>query len=309
MRAWLVAAARGRGGFGGGSGPLIATAHWTKRAALLLLALAIGFTVFLTVGAAPASAKGGRQTLIYDQFTLDPGQSRDMNGREPDKASIGSVWAVERDESDELLGDWWIVGRKGGKVVERSLGYWEYVLDKRVNIDAETADVMVSSRIKRGDGHQLFGVTARHIGPVDWLGAWFDPWGWVPEGLDHKDCSDLLCSGAIVLGMKDQLQARDGFIELERARFEWREGRTQEISLTVVGNLVTVRVGKRVLIRAQFTGLGDATEVGLFSRGEGDTEFKNFKVTGRDQQEAETAGGPKKPKKPEKPEKPEKDDD
>jgi len=279
---------------------LIAAAHWTKRAALLLLALAIGFTVFLTVGAAPASAKDGRQTLIYDQFTLKPGQSRDMDEREPDKTSIGTLWSVE-------LGDWQILGRKGGKVVELTEGWWKYASDKRVNIDAETADVTVSSKIKRRGGYQYFGVTARHSGLVDWLGAWFDPEGWPPNGVSGEACpgGDERC-GAIVLGAKDHdlplppETADDEFIELERARYKWPKGKTHTISLAVVGNLVTVRVGKKVMIRAEFSGLGDATEVGLFSRGEGETEFENFKATGRDQQEAETAGGQKKPKKPKK---------
>jgi len=53
------------------------------------------------------------------------------------------------------------------------------------------------------------------------------------------------------------------------------------ISLAVVGDRVTVRVGREVMIRAEFSGLGDATEVGLFSRGKGSTQFKNFVATGR----------------------------
>ncbi len=69
---------------------MITTALWTRRVALLLLAAAIGVTMFLTVGAAPASAKDGRQTLIYDQFTLGKGESGEMNGREPDSASTGT---------------------------------------------------------------------------------------------------------------------------------------------------------------------------------------------------------------------------
>ena len=267
---------------------MITTAHWTKRAPLLLLAVAIAFAVFLTVGAATAAADDdpdedrrsgekldSRKTLIYDQFSLKREQSRDLDGRKPDKVHRGSRWSVE-------LGDWYIPGRSGGSVVERSEGYWEYVLDKRVNIDSKAANVAVLSRIKRSDGHQLFGVTARHSGPVDWLGAWFDPWGWPSDPLAGEECpDDAARCGAIVLGAKDQSQTPDDFIELERARFEWDEGETSTISLTVVDNQVTVRVGTRVMIRAEFVGLGDATEVGLFSRGKGETAFENFKASGR----------------------------
>ena len=84
-----------------------------------------------------------------------------------------------------------------------------------------------------------------------------------------------------MLGAKDQDSAPGQFIELERARFDWCKGRTHVISLAIVGDRVTVRVGRRVMIRAEFSGLGDATEVGLFSRGKGSTQFKNLLATGR----------------------------
>jgi len=263
---------------------LITTAHWTKRAPLLLLAVAIAFAVFLTVGTATAAADddpdedrrsgeklGKRQTLIYDEFTLKREQSRDMDGRKPDEVHRGSRWSVE-------LGDWQIADRKGGEVVERSLGYWEYVPDKRVNIDSKSANVAVSSSIKRGTGYQYFGVTARHSGPVDWLGAWFDPEGW-GEGCPGEPGDRC---GAILLGAKTQSSNPvPPYHDLRRVRYEWDEGETSTISLTVIGNQVTVRVGGKVMIRAEFDGLGDATEVGLFSRGAGETAFENFKASGR----------------------------
>ena len=269
---------------------MITTAHWTKRAPLLLFAVAIAFAVFVTVGAAPVVADddpdedrrsgeklGGRKTLIYDQFSLKREQSRDLDGREPDRASIGTVWEVE-------LGDWHILGRKGGEVVERSLGYWEYVPDKRVNIDAETANLAVSSSIKRGDGYQYFGVTTRHSGPVDWLGAWFDPEGWPSGGPGSGEpCprGQERC-GAILLGAKTQSSNPvPPYHDLRRARYDWREGKKGTISLAVIDDQVEVRVGGKVMIRAEFAGLGDATEVGLFSRGEGETAFENFKASGR----------------------------
>lgn len=273
----------------GGVGTLITTAHWTRRTALLLFGIAIAFAVFVTVGAAPVVADddpdedrrsgeklGGRKTLIYDQFSLKREQSRDLEGREPDKASIGTVWEVE-------LGDWYILGRKGGSVVERSPEDWSDATDKRVNIDAETANLTVSSSIKRGDGYQYFGVTTRHSGPVDWLGAWFDPEGWPAGGPGSGEpCprGQERC-GAIVLGAKDQSQAPAEFIELLRARYDWREGKKGTISLAVIDDQVEVRAGGKVMIRAEFAGLGDATEVGLFSRGEGETAFEDFKASGR----------------------------
>jgi len=270
---------------------LITTAHWTRRTALLLFGIAIGFTVFLTVGATPASAKDERQTLIHDQFTLGGGESGEMGGREPDKASIGTLWVEE-------LGDWYIVGRKGGRAVELTEGWWKDASDKRVNIDAETADVMVSSSIKRGDGYQFFGVTARHSGPVDWLGAWYEPDGWVADPEAGRTCPGGQPScGAIVLGAKETPPVLPPFDELKRARYDWPKGKTHTISLEVVGDDVRVLVGKKVMIEAQFSGLGDATGVGLFSRGAGEAEFKDFKVSGRDRPEAETTDGPKKPKK------------
>ena len=270
----------------GGVGTLITTAHWTRRAALLLLGVAIACTAFVALGVEAASADsdpdvdartgdrlGARHRLIFDRFTLKPGQSRDMDGREPDTASIGTTWSVE-------LGIWRILGRKGGSVVERSPEDWSVATDKRVNIDAERANVFVSSRIKRRGGYQYFGVTARHSGPVDWLGAWFDPEGWPPNGGEGCPGGQERC-GAIVLGAKDQYSAPGEFIELERARFDWRKGKTHVISLAVLGGRVTVRVGTRVMIRAEFSGLGDATEVGLFSRGKGSTQVQNFLATGR----------------------------
>ena len=269
---------------------MITTAHWTRRTALLLFGIAIGFTVFLTVGATPASAKGERQTLIHDQFTLGGGESGEIGGREPDKASIGTLWVEE-------LGDWYIVGRKGGRAVERSPENWYGATDKRVNIDADTADVIVSSEIKRGDGYQYCGVTARHSGLYDWLGAWFDPEGW---GEDCPGAPGDRC-GAILLGAKTQSSnPNPPYHDLRRVRYDWPKGKTHTISLEVVGDDVRVLVGKKVMIEAQFSGLGDATGVGLFSRGAGEAEFKDFKATGRDRLEAETTDGPKKPKKPKK---------
>jgi len=272
---------------------MITTALWTRRVALLLLAAAIGVTMFLTVGAAPASAKDGRQTLIYDQFTLGKGESGEMNGREPDSASIGTLWVEE-------LGDWYVVGRKGGRVVERSPEDWSVASDKRVNIDAQTADVVVSSEIKRGDGYQYFGVTARHTGPVDWLGAWFDPEGWPADVGAGQTCpgGESRC-GAIVLGAKENPEP--GVViwsELRRARYDWPKGKTHKISLEVNGDEVRVLVGKKVMIEAQFSGLGDATGVGLFSRGAGEAEFKDFKASGSDPLEGAMGHGKKKPKKP-----------
>ena len=271
----------------GGVGTLITTAHWTKTAGLLL-GVVVACAAFLTLGAAPVSADDDpdfdartgdrldvRRALIFDQFSLEAGQPRDMDGRAPDTASIGTLWAVE-------LGDWYILGRKGGSVVERSPEEWYVATDKRANIDAERANVLVRSRIKRRGGYQYFGVTARHSGPVDWLGAWFDPEGWPSDPASGEECPGHAARcGAIVLGAKDQDQAPEQFIELERARFDWNQGKTHVVSLAVVGDQVTVRVGTRVMIRAEFSGLGDATEVGLFSRGKGSTEFQNFLVTGR----------------------------
>ena len=40
-------------------------------------------------------------------------------------------------------------------------------------------------------------------------------------------------------------------------------------------------VGLRLMIQAEFDGLGDATEVGLFSRGKGTTRYQNFIASGR----------------------------
>lgn len=84
-----------------------------------------------------------------------------------------------------------------------------------------------------------------------------------------------------MLGARDQSQASENFIELLRARADRREGKKGAIILTVIDDQVEVRVGGKVMIRAEFDGLGDATEVGLFSRGEGETAFDNFKASGR----------------------------
>lgn len=263
--------------------------RWLRRAWIPMLGMALVLSMFLTAGSVTALADddpdfdsrngeklGERKTLIYDRFTLDKGQSADMDGREPDTASIGSTWSVE-------FGAWEITGRRGGQAVERSPDDWTIAPDKRVNIDARSANVIVSSRIKRGSGYQYSGVTARHSGPVDWLGAWFDPEGW-PPGVpgSFELCPDGLARcGAIVLGAKDQSQAPGQFIELYRARFDWREGKKHTITLVVIGNRVRVLVDGRVRIEATFEGLGDATEVGLFSRGAGETQFENFLATGR----------------------------
>ena len=275
---------------------MITTSHWTRRTALLLFGIAIGFTVFLTLGAAPVSADddpdvdrrtgeklGKRQTIIYDQFKLKRGQAGEMEGREPDKVSIGTLWTVE-------LGDWFITGKRGGQVVEQSPEDWYPASDKRVNIGAESANVKVSSRIKRGSGTQYFGVTARHKSDVDWLGAWFDPLGW-PAGPGQSCPNGQERCGAIVLGAKDQSTAPDQFIELRRARYEWRPGKKHTIALTVVDDQVRVSVDRRVLIEREFEGLGDATEVGLFSRGAGDAEFEDFVASGRDRLEPVTKKG------------------
>ena len=274
---------------------LTTTVHW-KRTATLLLAVAIVCAAAVTLGVATATADddpevdrrtghklGKRNTLIYDQFRVRRDESRDLDGREPDRASIGSLWGVE-------LGDWEIVGRRGGSVVEGTDVWWQNASDKRVNIDAETANLTVTSKIRRGEGYQYFGVTARHNGPVEWLGAWFDPEGWPPGGPGSGEpCpNDQSRCGAIVLGAKDPNWVwPDGnthpgwFVELLRARYEWRPGKKRTISLAVLDDLVQVQVNGKAKINAEFSGLGDATEVGLFSRGAGETKFENFKVTGR----------------------------
>jgi hypothetical protein len=72
----------------------------------------------------------------------------------------------------------------------------------------------------------------------------------------------------------------------------WRIHRTETLSvdwkgskwltLSVQGDQVSVWLNNKVIIDAEFSGLSDATGVGLFSKGIGGAEFQQFKSTGRE---------------------------
>ncbi len=268
---------------------------WTGRGRRLAVAALIAGAVLLALGgtaAAGGKSLQARAILIWDKFNLEDGDPLQLDGRVPDTVDAGAEWAVD-------TGIWSLGGKPGrGYVTEDSGTPRILTEDKRVNIDAGSANVHVEATINYKVGNpndtQFFGVTARFGAHLEWVGAWYEPYGWDGKLLGGCKRGQDWC-GAILLAAKEipNPEEPDYVVFYEgRARYEWGQGKKHRIAISADGGVLTASVDDRDLVQtAVFPSLGDATLVGMFSRGPGAARFEEFKVSGQEPVEAVSASG------------------
>ncbi len=272
---------------------------WTGRGRRLAVAALIAGAVLLALGGTAAaggkSLDAARAILIWDKFNLEDGDPLQLDGRVPDTVDAGAEWAVD-------TGIWSLGGGPGrGYVTEDSGTPRILTEDKRVNIDAGSANVHVEATINYKVGNpndtQFVGVTARFGAHLEWVGAWYDPYGWDGKLLGGCKRGEDWC-GAILLAAKEivtdpgDLNHPSVVFHEGRARYEWGQGKKHRIAISANGGLLTASVDDRDLVQtAVFPSLGSATLVGMFSRGPGAARFEEFKVTGQESAAAVSASG------------------
>ena len=223
-----------------------------KITSLLALVLAIGMFTAASVQGSAGS------TLILDKFNAKNATA--LIEHLPDEDALGNGWFVE-------LGDW--IAEKG-KAKELSTAPWNVSSDYRALIDSGESDVSAELQLKMDmDGDQFWGVVARYSGPTDWLMAFHDGVGDLILGKKFTDEDQYGNPGATY------------FQELGRVSMDWKSGqkaKTHTIKIVTADTTITVFADDEPVISAVDHGDMTSGVVGIFSRGQGKNQFKQFEV-------------------------------